>query len=392
MKDGSKIIHEGSHVDHHMVTKAKTMPIYETSVFVYDNLEQVDDYLGGNKDNYMYTRLENPNQRNLEQAISSIEGAEDTVVVSSGMAAINTALMALLSSGDHILVNEEAYGGTISLINQELSRFGIEVTYVSMKDMTHLEKAIKDETKLILTESVTNPLLSVVDVKEIGALAKKYELYLVVDNTFMTPILYKPIEDGADLVLHSLTKYMNGHSDVTAGAISGELTLIDTCRRVYRSTGASINPLEAWLVARGLKTLSLRMKAHSANAMSISQFLENHKKVKKVFYPGLKNHQGHHLASTMFTEGFSGMMSFELDTDLDGVNEFIKGLNMVTFAPSLAGIATTISHPAKTSHRGLSEEKRNELGIFDGTIRLSIGIEDVEDIREDLSNALDKIK
>lgn len=388
LQDQSKVIHGGSHVEDHMVTRAKTMPIYQTSVFVYDNLDQVEDYLEGNPHNYMYTRLENPNHRSLEQALTLLGEGEDAVIVSSGMAAISTAIMALVEAGDHILVNQEAYGGTISLLNNELSRFGVEISYIAMKDHKEVKKHIKSNTKLILTETVTNPLLNVVDIEGLGQLTKEKGLLLVVDNTFLTPVLYKPLNHGADLEIHSLTKYINGHSDVTAGAIIGRKDLVNQCRRVYRNVGSSINPMEVWLILRGLKTLHLRMKAHSENSLELAKWLQKQPQIKRVHYPMLEDNQGYDLAKKMFPKGCGGMLTFTLHGGLKEANEFIKKTDMFAFAPSLAGVASSLSHPGKTSHRGLTEDQRQAIGIYDGTIRLSVGIEDVQDLLKDLELTL----
>lgn len=391
LQDQSKVIHGGSHVEDHMVTRAKTMPIYQTSVFVYDNLDQVEDYLEGNPHNYMYTRLENPNHRSLEEALTLLGEGEDAVIVSSGMAAISTAIMALVEAGDHILVNQEAYGGTISLLNNELSRFGVEVSYIAMNDLEEVKNQIKSNTKLILTETVTNPLLNVVDIEGLGQLTKEKDLLLVVDNTFLTPVLYKPLQHGADLEIHSLTKYINGHSDVTAGAIIGRKDLVSQCRRVYRNVGSSINPMEVWLILRGLKTLHLRMRAHSENSLALAKWLEKQPQIKRVHYPMLKDNPGYDLAKDMFPKGCGGMLTFTLHGGLKEANEFIKKTDMFAFAPSLAGVASSLSHPGKTSHRSLTEDQRQAIGIFDGTIRLSVGIEDLQDLLKDLEQTLDSL-
>lgn len=389
--ESTKAVHVGNTIDHKMVTRSKTMPIYETSVFTYDSLEQLDDYLLGNKNNYMYSRLGNPNGRALEKLVATLEMGEDAAVVSSGMAAISTALIAMLSAGDHLIVSKEAYGGTLSLVNKELSRLGISCSLVDINDEVNLINHIRPNTKAILTEITSNPLLTIANIPLISKISKQFGLLLMVDNTFMTPILYKPLLDGADMVIHSTTKYINGHSDVTGGIIVSNEERIAKCKRVLANLGTSINPLECWLTYRGAKTLSLRMKQHSSNAIKLAEYLETHKKIKKVFYPGVPSHKQYTLANDMFKKGYGGMLSFAMEDDLSLVDRMIKNFNMVKLAPSLAGLSTTISHPTKTSHRGFTESELKNIGISHGTIRVSVGIEDFEDIREDFHRTLESL-
>lgn len=387
----TRAVHSGNDVDQRMVTRAKSLPIYETSVFVYDSLAQVDDFLTGNPDNYMYTRLGNPNTAALETLVCELEGGEAALFSASGMAAISAALLGRLSAGDHLIASRELYGTTQSLIEKELSRFGIAATLVDINDLAAVEAAITPDTRLIYTETASNPLVRISDIPALAQLAKSHDLKLVVDNTFLSPALYQPLADGADLVLHSTTKYLNGHSDATGGVIVGDAEWVAQARRFQINSGGSASPFEAWLTFRGAKTLALRMRAHSSNAQQLAEALEAHPKVAKVYYPGLPSHPDHERARRLFRKGYSGMLSFTLKGGLAEVDALIKGLQRTAFAPSLAGVASSITHPGKTSHRALSAETLSSLDIHDGTIRVSVGIEDAEDVIDDFIEALNKL-
>ncbi|WP_263145841.1 PLP-dependent aspartate aminotransferase family protein [Pseudomonas sp. RIT-PI-AD] len=385
----TRAVHSGNDVDRHMVTRAKSLPIYETSVFVYDSLEQVDDFLAGNPDNYMYTRLGNPNQAALEALIRDLEGGEAALFSASGMASVSAALLGRLSAGDHLVASRELYGTTQSLIEKELSRFGIEATLVDIGDLAAVAAAITPRTRLIYTETASNPLVRVSDVPALADLAHRHGVKLLVDNTFLSPALYQPLADGADLVLHSTTKYLNGHSDATGGILVGDAQWIAEARRFQINAGGSASPFEAWLTFRGAKTLGLRMRAHSANAQALAEALEAHPRVAKVHYPGLPSHPDHALARRLFPKGCSGMLAFTLHGGLKQVDGLIRALRHTAFAPSLAGVASSITHPGKTSHRALSADTLSQLDIHDGTIRVSVGIEDAEDILAEFRQALD---
>lgn len=387
----TRAVHSGNAIDQRMVTRAKSLPIYETSVFVYESLAQVDDFLVGNPDNYMYTRLGNPNTAALEALIRDLEGGEAALFSASGMASVSAALLGRLGAGDHLIASRELYGTTQSLIEKELSRFGIGATLVDIGDLAAVEAAITPATRLIYTETASNPLVRVSDVPALAALARRRGLKLMVDNTFLSPALYQPLADGADLVLHSTTKYLNGHSDATGGILVGDAEWIAQARRFQINAGGSASPFEAWLTFRGAKTLALRMKAHSANAQVLAEALEAHPQVARVHYPGLTSHPDHALAGRLFPKGASGMLSFTLRGGLEQVDRLIQGLQRTAFAPSLAGVASSITHPGKTSHRALSAEALAELDIHDGTIRVSVGIEDAEDIVADFRQALDRL-
>ena len=387
----TRAVHAGHDADRHMVTRAKSLPIYQSSVFVYDSLEQVDDFLAGNPDNYMYTRIGNPNHSAVEELLRELEDGEDALFSASGMAAISAALLGVLNAGDHLIASRELYGTTQSLIEKELARFGIASTLLDLNDLAAVEAAITPSTKLIYTETASNPLVRVSDVPALAALAHRHGLKLLVDNTFLSPVLYQPLRDGADLVIHSTTKYLNGHSDAMGGALVGDAQWIAAARRFQINAGGSASPFESWLNFRGAKTLALRMRAHSQNAQALAEALEAHPQVERVYYPGLPSHPDHALAQRLFRKGYSGMLSFTLKGGLDQVDSLIGHLQLAAFAPSLAGVASSITHPGKTSHRALSAEALTALDIHDGTIRVSVGIEDSQDIVQDFLQALDAL-
>ncbi len=396
MSDHSKgpstqAVHAGHDADRRMVTRAKSQPIYQSSVFVYDSLEQVDDFLAGNPDNYMYTRIGNPNHSAVEELLRELEGGEDALFSASGMAAISAALLGVLGAGDHLIASRELYGTTQSLIEKELARFGITSSLLDLNDLAAVEAAITPTTRLIYTETASNPLVRVSNIPALAELAHRHGLKLLVDNTFLSPVLYQPLRDGADLVIHSTTKYLNGHSDAMGGALVGDAQWIAAARRFQINAGGSASPFESWLNFRGAKTLALRMKAHSQNAQALAEALEAHPQVARVFYPGLPSHPDHELAKRLFRKGHSGMLSFTLKGGLDQVDTLIGELQLAAFAPSLAGVASSITHPGKTSHRALSAEALTALDIHDGTIRVSVGIEDSEDIVRDFLQALDAL-
>lgn len=374
-----------------MRTKPKTTPIYQTSVFSFEDLDELEAYFEQPKQSYMYTRYGNPNSDELAQIVNELEGGDGAVVTSSGMSAILTAILALCQSGDHLLCSEEIYGGASVLLSQELTRLGIEVTYVPMNSLYELDAYKLANTKLMLTETISNPLLRVQDINRLAQECHRLDLKLVVDNTFATPFITRPLELGADIVIHSVTKYLSGHSDVTAGVVIAKAEAVQRIEQIVRNYGLNLSPFESWLAARGLKTLRLRMNQHSDNALELARYLVSHPKVKKVYYPGLEAHPDNALAINQGSNRFGGMLSFQIEDDVEAVNHFMRGLQQITFAPSLAGVQTSISHPLKTSHRSLSVEQQKKLGISLGLIRLSVGIEEVKELKQDLDQALQGI-
>ncbi|UFJ42283.1 PLP-dependent aspartate aminotransferase family protein [Brevibacillus humidisoli] len=359
---------------------SKTTPIYQTSVFAFSGLEEVEQYYEGNQ-GYLYTRNGNPNQVELAAAIAALEEAEDGVSAASGMAAIMAGLLAVLSPGDHILVSDELYGGTYALLAKELSRFQIEMDLIDLKRAGSLSGHIRPQTKMLLFETITNPLLTVVDMPHWITEAKQHGLVTMIDNTFATPYLVRPIRFGADLVVHSATKYIGGHSDVTAGVLVGRAGLVQRAREVIVNYGASLSPFEAWLAARGVKTLALRMERQCDNAKQVADFLRRHPDVEQTYYPGEEDVSFFHCRKQ------GAMISFRL-RDESRVYAFYRSLKWIKLAPSLAGVETSVSHPVTTSHRALSEEQRQTTGITSGLVRLSVGIEAYQDIIAELTSAL----
>jgi cystathionine beta-lyase/cystathionine gamma-synthase len=370
----------------------KITPIYQTSVFKFEDLNELELYFGEPGSRYLYSRNGNPNSDELAEAVNRLEGGAGAVATGSGMAAIFAAILTYCTAGDHVLCAADIYGGSAALLNQELGRLGISVTYVPFGDLTsNLAAYAQPRTRLLLCETISNPLLRVVDLRAAAEAAHGLGLKLVVDNTFASPVLTNPLAFGADLVMHSVTKYLAGHSDVTAGAVVAR-TADDAARLKQIGTlfGLTLSPMESWLAVRGLKTLRLRMNAHCYNAQAVAELLAEHPAVAEVFYPGLLTHAQHELASEQGAGRFGGMVSFRLtDDSVEAVNRVIRASQRFPFAPSLAGVDSSLSYPVGTSHRALSEEQRQELGITAGLVRLSVGIEPVAELLTDLQQALD---
>jgi cystathionine gamma-synthase len=372
------------HIGHaHLAEEAsKTTPIYQTSVFAFPGLEEVEQYYAGER-RYLYTRNGNPNQAELADAVAALEEAEKGVSAASGMAAIMAGLLAVLQPGDHVLASHEIYGGTFALLHKELSRFRIELECIDLTRESSLANHVRPTTKLLFMETITNPLLTVVNLPFWIGEAKKHGLLTMIDNTFATPYLVRPCLFGADLVVHSATKYIGGHSDVTAGVLVGRADLINRANEIVVTYGASLSPFEAWLTARGLKTLALRMERQCDNAKRIAAFLRSHPAVEATFYPDE--------AETAFfhRQKQGAMVSFRL-ADESRIYDFYRALSWIKLAPSLAGVETSVSHPVTTSHRAFSEEQRAATGITMGLVRLSVGIESAEDIIAELNRALQR--
>jgi cystathionine beta-lyase/cystathionine gamma-synthase len=367
----------------------KTTPIYQTSVFTFEDLNALEAYFSEPGPQYMYTRYGNPNTDELAQEINQLEQGQGAVVTSSGMSAILTAVLVYAKAGDHVLCAEEIYGGSSSLLSSELTRMGVEVTYVPTTDIYSLEGYVQDNTKLLLVETISNPMMTVMDLAAVAKACQAKGLKLIVDNTFASPILTNPLVLGADITIHSVTKYLSGHSDVTAGVVVAKAAEdAQRAAQIMRTWGLNLSPFEGWLAARGLKTLKLRMREHSSNALVLAQWLQQHSKVKAVFYPGLADHPQHALAKEQGKGMYGGMLSFRISDDAESVNRFMRSLTHIPFAPSLAGVTTSISYPVGTSHRGLTPAQRESQGITVGLIRLSVGIEEVEELRADLERGL----
>ena len=379
---GEKFETKTVHIGHQPLrqVESKSTPIYQTSVFAFKGLEGVEEYYAGNGE-YIYTRTGNPNQTELSAAVASLEQAEDGVCAASGMGAIMAGVLAVVQPGDHILASHEIYGGTYAFLDKELSRLGIELDCINLNELTSLDQHIRPNTRLLYMETITNPLLRVADMPKWIAEAKQAGLTVMVDNTFATPYLVQPITLGADLVVHSATKYIGGHSDATAGVIVGNRNLVERAREIVVNYGASLSPFEAWMTSRGLKTLALRMERQCDNARQVAAFLQQHPAVSRVYYPREEEIR-------FFVRPKQGaMVSFSL-ADESRIYAFFRNLDWIKLAPSLAGVETSVAHPATTSHRAFTEEQRQAAGITMSLVRLSVGIEAVEDIVAELDRAL----
>jgi cystathionine beta-lyase/cystathionine gamma-synthase len=342
----------------------------------------------GKDDEILYSRYgNNPNQLALAAKYALLEGAEDAIFVASGMGATALAHLAVLRPGDHLIASSWIYGGTQYLFDQELARFGIEVTYVSPDHPRQWRKAVRKSTRAIFVETPTNPVMRIIDLSPIAYVAEEEGLALLVDATFASPVNFRPLEHGADVVITSATKYLNGHSDVIAGAVAGSTSFVEEVNRLMRLWGQALDPHAAWLIDRGMRTLALRMERHNQNGLAVAQWAERQGGVAKVHYPGLPSHPDHARAKKVLN-GFGGMVGLELKGGAKAAEQFLNRLKLVTHAPSLAGVESLISEPRLTSHKSISPEARAKIGIPDGFLRLSCGIEDAEDIIGDLEQAL----
>jgi cystathionine beta-lyase/cystathionine gamma-synthase len=370
-------IHVGQEPD--PSTGAVVLPIYQTSTYVYEEL-------GKSRGGYDYARTNHPNRKALERTIAKLEGGVASYVFTSGMAAIDS-VFRLLRPGDHVVLSEAVYGGVYRLTTQLLVHFGLEFSFVDTSDPAIVLGAFRPNTKMVYVETPTNPTLRITDIPAMAKLANERHATLVVDNTFLTPYLQRPIELGAHIVVHSLTKYLNGHSDATGGAVV--LTRPDDAERIYfiqRSAGAGLAPMDCFLTSRGLKTLAVRMLQHNANGLAVARHLDAHPKVRNVFYPGLVNHPQHDLARRQ-QKGPGAMLSFDLGSE-DAARRFLNQVKVCSLAESLGGVETLISLPAQMTHASMPKEVRDRVGITDSLVRLSVGIEDVEDIIADIDQAL----
>jgi cystathionine beta-lyase/cystathionine gamma-synthase len=372
-------IHVGQEPD--PATGANIVPIYQTSTFVQEEL--------GKHKGYEYARTSNPTRAALERNLAQLEGGRFGFAFASGMAAIN-ALLSLLKSGDHVVAGQNVYGGSFRLFERVLKNFGMSFTYVDTTRLEEVEKAIGNSTRLLFLETPTNPLMEITDLAAASALAHERGVLVAVDNTFASPYLQRPLELSADFAVHSTTKYLNGHSDGVGGAILlNDVELAERLRFMQNAAGAILGPMDSWLVLRGVKTLAVRMRQHNANGMAVAQFLDQHPKVKKVNYPGLPSHPQHALAARQM-KGFGGMLSFETGS-LESARTLLKSVRLCSLAESLGGVETLISHPASMTHASVPPEDRKRLGITGGLVRISVGIEDVEDLIADLDQALAKV-
>jgi cystathionine beta-lyase/cystathionine gamma-synthase len=375
----TRAIHLGQEPD--PLTGAVSAPIYPTSTYAQEEI-------GKNK-GYEYARVSNPTRDRLETNLAALEGGTASRVFASGMAAIN-AVASMLKAGDHIVAGHNLYGGTPRLFDQVLVNFGLTFTYVDTSDLPSVERAFQKNTRLLFLETPTNPLMEISDIPAITELSHRHGLEVVVDNTFMSPYFQRPIEFGADMVVHSTTKFLNGHSDGLGGVVvctkpeqAEKLAFLQKC------AGAILSPFECWLILRGVKTLAVRMEQHDRSGRKVAGYLSKHKKVQKVFYPGLPDHPQHELAKRQMS-GFGSMISFETGS-LANANKMLRKVRICCLAESLGGVETLISHPATMTHAGIGEEGRRKIGITDGMVRISVGIEDVDDLIADLDQGLTAI-
>jgi len=374
----TKLIHAGE--PDPLINGAVSMPVFQSSTFEYTGATSYHDL--------KYIRLNNtPNHIALHQKLAALENAEAALVTASGMAAISTTLLSILSCGDHLLAQECLYGGTHDFITKDLETFGISYDFIDGDDPGSWKHKLKPNTKAIYVETMTNPLLQVADLKAVVEFTKAHSLISLIDNTFSSPVNFRPPEWGFDLSLHSCTKYLNGHSDIVAGAVIGRADLIQKITHKLNHLGGSLDPHACFLLHRGLKTLAVRMKYQNESALKIAKFLEENPAIDTVNYPGLESHPMHQRAKELF-DGFSGMLSFELKGDIQAADRFIQNTTLPISAPSLGGVESLITRPAITSHSGMSPEDRQALGISDALIRLSVGIEATEDLIEDFDQAL----
>ena len=384
----SQLIHYSGHHDEY---GSATVPIYQTSTFSFDSAEDGAQCFSGEKDGYIYTRIGNPTIKALERQVAVLEHGYDSVAVSSGMAAVTTIYMALLNAGAHKVSSAAVYGPSRVVMEQHFSRFGVESSYVNTADLSAIKAAIKPNTKLIYVESPANPTMDITDIRACAELAHSIGALLVVDNTFCSPYLQTPIDMGADVVFHSVTKFINGHADIVGGIIiAKEKEVYARIRGMMVNMGCNMDPHQAYLVIRGLKTLGIRIDRAQENAIKVAEFLDNHPKIEWIKYPGLKSFTQKDLVEKQM-KGPGTMISFGLKGGLEAGRKLMNNVHLAILAVSLGGVETLIQHPASMTHSKMSPEARQKSGIYDELVRFSVGIENVEDIIGDLSQALDKI-
>jgi len=380
MRFETTAIHTGDRPDR--AFGAISTSIYQTSTFAFETI--------GKTRGYDYSRTANPTRKVLEDTIAQLEGGKAAFTFATGMAA-ETTVMHLLKTGDHVISGDDIYGGTYRLFQDVLPAFGLEFTFLRMDNRKRIEEAIKPNTRMLWLETPSNPLLNIIDLEMVVDIAKKHKLLTVIDNTYATPYFLRPIEYGIDLVVHSTTKYLNGHCDVVGGAVvttTDELT--QRVQFYLNAMGTCASPFDCWLVLRGIETLPVRMKRHEENALAVASYLKGHPKAKRVFYPGLESHKGHEIARRQM-KGFGGVVSLELEDGIEGVNSFLRKLKVFFLAESLGGITSLAEHPATMSHASMPKDYRERVGIMDELVRLSVGLENIDDLTEDLEQALEHL-
>ena len=385
-------IHAGTHREDN---GALAFPIYATSTFVFDNVEQGAARFAGEEEGYIYSRLGNPSVTQVEEKVAALEGGGAAMATASGMGAISAALWSILKAGDEVVASDTLYGCTFALLNTDIQKFGVKVTFVDMGDPENVKKALTEKTKVVYFETPCNPTLKIVDIAAVSKMAHDCnpEIKVVVDNTFPSPYLQNPLKLGADVVVCSATKYINGHGDVIAGFVVGDAEYIMNTKMtgLKNMTGTVMSPFSAFLINRGLKTLNLRMERHCANAMKVAEFLHDHPAVDKVYYPGLPDFEGHEIAKKQMHNGFGGMLAMELKASREEVAAAINKLQLCTLAVSLGDAETLVEHAATMTHSTYTKEELAASGISEGLVRISVGLEDVEDIIDDLKTVLDTL-
>ena len=388
MEFNTKLIHSGEFEDQF---GSATVPIYQTSTFKFKNAKHGADCFSGESSGYIYTRIANPTIRALENNIAALENGYDGIATSSGMSAITTIYMTLLGTGSHIISTASVYGPARVVLQKDFARFGVEADFINTSDINTIISSIKKNTKVLYLETPANPTMEISDIRACAEIAKKHNLILVVDNTFATPYLQKPLDLGADIVLHSVTKFINGHADIVGGIIiAKEKILYDKIRHSMVYMGCNMDPHQAYLVMRGVKTLALRVERNQENAEKVASFLEKHPKIGWIKYPGLKSHPQYELAKKQMS-GAGSMISFGVKGGLESGRKLMDSVHLATLAVSLGGVETLIQHPASMTHASVGKEDKLKAGITDDLVRLSVGIEDVKDIIKDLEQALEKV-
>ena len=384
----TKLVHAGSYDD---VFGSATTPIYQTSTFMFKNAQHGADCFAGKSDGYIYTRIGNPTIKAFEDAMAELELGFGGIATSSGMAAVSSVYMALLGQGKHIVCSASVYGPSRSVLERDFSRYGVEMSFIDTSDLQQIKDAIQDNTTVLYIETPTNPTMQITDIEEASKIAHQHGITVVVDNTFSSPYLQNPLVLGADVVLHSITKYINGHADIVGGVIvAKEEEMYKKLRGQMVYLGGNMDPHQAYMTHRGLKTLSIRMEKAEENAMKVAEYLEKHPKIEWILFPGLTSHPQHELAKKQM-KGFSSMISFGLKGGLDAGRIVMDNVHLAGLAVSLGGVESLIQHPASMTHASMSKEAREEAGITDGLVRFSVGIENAEDIIEDLEQAMAKI-
>jgi len=368
-----------------------TTPIIQASTFTFADTKDIEAYTKGGKERYEYGRYGNPTEKIAMRRLADLEGAEDAVVFSSGMSAVTTTLLTLLKSGDHMVITDDAYKKTLEFCHSYIQRFGIDCTVVPFGDYEALDRAVLKNTRLIFSESPTNPYLNIFDLDRLREIAQKHGVLTLIDSTFATPLNQRPLEWDVDLVIHSCTKYLAGHNDILAGVVLGRKELIEEIRKLHKAMGGVIDPHCCYLLLRGMKTFALRVARQNETAQRVAEHLEAHPMVKRVYYPGLPSHPHYEIAKAQMT-GFGGVISFDIRGTLAASKRFLDNLNLCFIAPSLGGVETLITHPALVSYYDKTREERYALGITDTLIRLAVGVEEADDIIADLDHALECAK